>query len=41
MTERAVEDLSINQQAVNYWYTIEAFLGDEACREEVFQRMGV
>ncbi len=41
MTERAVEDLSINRQAVNYWYTIEAFLGDEACREEVFQRMGV
>ncbi len=41
MTERAVEDLSINQQAVHHWYTIEAFLGDAACREEVFRRMGI
>lgn len=41
MTERAVEDLSINRQVVHHWYTIEAFLGDEACREEVFRHMEI
>ncbi|MBM3144717.1 MAG: XcyI family restriction endonuclease [Chloroflexi bacterium] len=41
MTQRAADDLAINQQAVNHWFTIEDFLEDETRREQVFKLMNI
>ncbi len=36
MTDQARHDLTINRDAVNYWFTMEDFLENENQREEVF-----
>ncbi len=41
MTERALADLTINQKAVNHWFSIEQFLEDETHREDVLHLMGL
>ncbi len=41
MTQRAVDDLSINNKAVNYWFTVEDFLEDNDKRKQVFKLMGI
>ncbi|MEW5827731.1 MAG: XcyI family restriction endonuclease [Chloroflexota bacterium] len=41
MTPKAADDLAINQNAVNYWFTIEEFLESSNEREKVFQLMGI
>jgi len=41
MTARARQDLELNRNAVNQWFTVEGFLEDEAIREQVFALLGV
>lgn len=41
LTQQAIADLEINQTAVNYWFTIEEFLHDEAKQADVLQLLGV
>ncbi|MFQ5614958.1 MAG: XcyI family restriction endonuclease [Anaerolineales bacterium] len=41
MTQRAVDDLAINQDAVNHWFTVEDFFENNAQRERVFHLMRI
>lgn len=41
MTQRAVDDLSINQENVNHWFKVEDFLEDEIHREQIFKILGI
>ncbi len=41
MTQRAADDLVINQNAVNYWFLVEDFIEDETQREKIFKLMKI
>jgi len=41
MSQRAIDDLAINQESVNYWFTVEDFIEDETKREQVFKLLGI
>lgn len=41
ITERSRQDLEINRDAVNHWFTVEEVLEDEGKREELFGLLGV
>jgi hypothetical protein len=41
MTPTAKHDLEINRNAVNYWFTIEDILENEAKREEIFRLLDI
>jgi hypothetical protein len=41
MTPTAKHDLEINHNAVNYWFTIEDILENEAKREEIFRLLDI
>lgn len=37
LTQKARNDLEINRDTVNYWFTVEDVLEDESKREEIFR----
>jgi len=41
MTEQSLNDLQTNQNAVNYWFTIEEVLKDDAKRDALFQLLHI
>lgn len=41
LTPTAKHDLEINRNAVNYWFTIEDILENEAKREEIFRLLDI
>lgn len=41
ITQQARDDLEINRDAVNYWFTVEDVLENESKREEIFGLLGV
>jgi hypothetical protein len=41
MTEQSLNDLQTNKNAVNYWFTIEEVLKDDAKREALFQLLRI
>jgi hypothetical protein len=41
MTQQSIADLRTNQQAVNFWFTAEEILEDEAKRDELFELLQI
>ena len=41
MSQQAMNDLKINQGAVNYWFTVEEILEDEDRREDFFSLLKI
>ncbi|HLF87902.1 MAG TPA: XcyI family restriction endonuclease [Anaerolineales bacterium] len=41
VTQKAADDLAINQAVVNHWFTIEEFVQDEKIRDQIFGMLGI